>query len=79
MFFLATATFAAKDPVVATIGSIKIKKSELDESYKQNMVFVSGKKVSKEKVLNDLINRQLGILRAKTGKLEKNPVVRKKM
>jgi peptidyl-prolyl cis-trans isomerase C len=71
--------YGAKDPVVATVGSIKITKSQLDESYKQNLVFISGKKVSKEKVLNDLINRELGISRAKKGNLGKNPIVRKKM
>jgi len=79
MFLLSASSYGAKDPVVASIGSVKITKSQLEESYQQNVVFISSKKVTKEKVLNDLINRELGIKRAKQGNLDQNPVVRKKM
>ena len=37
-------TFAApKDPVVATVNGITIKKSAFDKAYKENMLFVSDK------------------------------------
>lgn len=67
------------DPVVATVNGKEIKKSEFEESYRQNMMFVSDKVVSKEKVIDDLINRELGIMRAKKTNLDENPTVKKKM
>lgn len=70
---------AKKDPIVATINGVTIKKSVFEKSYKQNLVFVSDKVVSREKVINDLINRELGIQRARRNKLSKDPVVREKM
>lgn len=70
---------ANDDPVVATVNGASITKSIFDDSYKQNMMFVSDKVVTKEKVLDDLINRELGIMRAKQGKLQDDPVVKRKM
>lgn len=70
---------AAKDPVIATVNGTKILRSVFDQEYRQNMLFVSDKPVTKEKVLNDIINRQLGIKKAKKNKLDADPVVRKKM
>jgi parvulin-like peptidyl-prolyl isomerase len=78
-FGLSTTIFAAKDPVVATVNGKKILKSVFEETYKQNLLFVSDKEVTKEKVLTDLINRELGINRAKGNKLDSDPVVRRKM
>ncbi|MFZ4712922.1 MAG: peptidylprolyl isomerase [Bacteriovoracaceae bacterium] len=69
----------AQDPVVATVNGEKITKSTLDQSYQQNLLFLSNKKVTKEKVLDDLISRQLGIQKAKTSKLDKDPVIAAKM
>jgi len=68
-----------KDPVVATVNGKAIHKSIFDEAFKQNLQFVSKKPVSKEKVLYDLINRELGIKRAKDNKIDADPVVIKKM
>lgn len=68
-----------KDPVVAKVNNIEIKRSALEQAYAQNMMFVSDKVVTKEKVLFDLINRELGISRAKSLKLEQDPVVKQKM
>jgi peptidyl-prolyl cis-trans isomerase C len=79
LLLLSSTTFAAKDPVVAVVDGIKIKKSELDKTYHENLMFVSDKLVTKEKVLNDLINRQLGVKRAKKAKLDKDPIVKRKM
>lgn len=68
-----------QDPVVATVNGVNITKSVFDESYRQNMMFVSDKVVTKEKVLDDLINRELGIIRAKAAKLEQDQIVKRKM
>lgn len=70
---------AAANTVVATVGSRKITQQELDEAYRQNLLFVSDKVVTKEKVLNDLINREIGIQKAKKQKLDENDTVKKKM
>lgn len=70
---------AAKDPVIATVNGVKIYKSLFDQEYRQNLLFVSDKVVTKEKVLNDIINRELGIKKAKKAKLDNDPVVRRKM
>lgn len=75
--FHASLVFA--DPVVATVNGVQIKKSIFDDSYRQNMMFVSDKVVTKEKVIEDLINRELGILRAKQGKLHEEEIVKRKM
>lgn len=76
---LAYSVQAQNDPVVATVNGIKIKKSELDKKFYQNLLFVSDKVVTKKKVLNDIINRELGIQRAKNKKLQNDPVVKEKM
>lgn len=79
LLLLSSATFAVKDPVVAVVDGIKITKSELDKTYHENLMFVSDKMVTKDKVLNDLINRRLGIKRAKKASLDKDPIVKRKM
>ena len=76
---LANSAFAAKDAVVAKVNGVEIKQSELLQAYNQNLLYVSDKVVTKEKVLNDLINRILGVQRAKKAKLQNNAVVKKKM
>lgn len=68
------------DPVVATVNGKKIRKSTLYRYHRDNLKFVrSSKKVTLEGSLDDLINRIIGIDRAKKNKLSKNPVVAKKM
>lgn len=79
ILLLSTATLGAKDPVVATVDGVSIKKSELEKTYQENLMFVSDKRVTRKKVLNDIINRNLGIKRAKKGNLDKDPTVKYKM
>lgn len=70
----------AKDPVVATVNGKTIKRSTLYKYHQDNLRFVrSHKQVTLENSLNDLINRIIGIDRAKKNKLDKNPRVIKKM
>lgn len=64
---------------VATVNGIEIKRGQLEQAYEQNMMFVSDKVVTKEKVLNDLINREIGIKKAYEGKLNDDPIVKAKM
>lgn len=83
-FFLAsTLSYSAfantDDPIVATVEGAQIKKSVFEDAYKQNMMFVSDKVVTKEKVLTDLINRELGIMRAKKAQLQNDELVKRKM
>lgn len=72
-------SFAANDPVVATVNGVQIKQSELDKNYKQNLLVVSNDIVTKGKVLRDMVNRVLGIQRAKQNGLDKDPIVKEKM
>lgn len=76
---LSFSLYASKDPVVANVNGTKITKSELEKAFNQNMLFVSDKVVTREKVLNDLINKILGVARAKKNKLDKDPIVLDKM
>ena len=62
---LSLTAVAAKDPVIATVNGTKILKSLFDQEFRQNLLFVSDKPVTKEKVLNDIINRELGIKKPK--------------
>lgn len=79
-FLISFSLFAqATDPVVAIVNGVEIKKTQLEQAYQQNMMFVSDKVVSKEKVLNDIINREIGIKKAKESKLIDDPVVKAKM
>ncbi|MBT7611508.1 MAG: hypothetical protein HN576_17235 [Bacteriovoracaceae bacterium] len=80
LFILPLNVFAAKKPlIVATVNGEKIFKAELDESFRQRMLFVNDKPTSKDSVLNELINKKLGIARALKNKLNNNPIVKKKM
>lgn len=84
---LLTATFLCSfsamaqttDPVVATVNGFEIKKAQLDQAFEQNLMFVSDKIVTKEKVLTDIINREIGIKKAKEAKLNEDPIVKAKM
>lgn len=81
---LSISTYAANDTknkseIVAIVNGEKITVENFDQTYKQNLFFVSQKGTSKEKVLKDLINRKIGIQRAKKGKLQNNSVVKRKM
>lgn len=66
--------FAQKD-VVATVNGRTITKKEFEEYHLQNLKFVGQRKITKEVSLQDLINRELGIIKAKKTGLDKNPEV----
>lgn len=79
-FLISFSTLAqANDPVVATVNGTEIKKTQLDQAFEQNLMFVSDKVVTKEKVLNDIISREIGIKKAKEAKLNEDQVVKTKM
>ena len=79
-FLISFSAFAqATDPVVATVNGVEIKKTQLDQAFEQNLMFVSDKIVTKDKVLNDIINREIGVKKAKESKLNDDPVVKAKM
>ena len=69
-----------KDPVVALVNGQKIRKSTLYKYHSNNLKFVKAlKKTTLESSLEDLINRKVGIDKAKKNSLHKNPAVIKKM
>lgn len=76
---LSSNIFSATGEPVAEVNGSKITSEVFKASYKQNLLFVTNKKVTKEKVLNDLINRELGVQRARKNNLHKDPIVQKKM
>lgn len=74
-------TYAQKknDPFVANVEGVEIKKSQFDKYYEESLSFVSGKIVTKESALNDLIDKVLGIKRAKANKIQEKPEVIEKI
>ncbi len=79
LIFIATFAFAKKDPIIATVNGTKIKKSEFLNEYAKASKFISQEGSSKEKVLKTMIDRILGIQKAKKSKLHTNSVVKMKM
>ncbi len=79
MCLISPGILIAQDPVVAEVNGTKIKKSELEKAYMQNLLFVSDKTVSRETVLNSIVDKMLGIQRAKGENLHNDPVVKSKM
>lgn len=75
----ATAQNKNSDAVVATVNGVVINKGQLDQAFEQNLMYVSDKVVTKEKVLMDIINREIGIKKAKDAKLQDDPIVKTKM
>lgn len=67
------------EAVVATVNGVEIKKAQLDQAFEQNLMFVSDKIVTKDKVLNDIINREIGVKKAKDAGLQNDPIVKAKM
>ena len=65
--------------IVAEVNGAKISKDEFNRVLKENKLFLGRKKVTKVKVLNDLINRKLGIQKARKKKLHKKQDVIYKM
>lgn len=71
---MALPVFAQKD-VVATVNGKAITKKQFEEYHLQNLKFVGQRKITKEVSLQDLINRELGIQKAKKTGLDKDPTV----
>ena len=67
------------EAVVATVNGVEIKKAQLDQAFEQNLMYVSDKIVTKEKVLNDIINREIGVKKAKDAGYQNDPIVKAKM
>lgn len=80
-FLLTLNLFAAeKNPVVASVNGKEIRKSELYRYHQDNLKFARAvKKVTLESSLEDLINRIIGIDKAKKEGLHKQKFVIKKM
>lgn len=69
----------AENKNVATVNGKAINYQDYDQAYKQAKMFVTHKKVTPETVLDDLINRELGIQKALKIKLNDDPTVKRKM
>lgn len=67
------------EAIVATVNGVDIKKGQLDQAFEQNLMYVSDKIVTKEKVLYDIINREIGVKKAKETNLQNDPIVKNKM
>lgn len=68
------------DPVVAEVNGKKIRKSTLKNYHEQNLKFVrSDRKITVQSSLNDLIDRIIGVEKAKKANLHKRPDLIKKM
>jgi parvulin-like peptidyl-prolyl isomerase len=79
MITFSTILFSEENPIVATVGNSKIFLKDLNKNLTGAKYFVTNKKVTKEYILNELINRELGIQKAKKNKLEKDPLVKSKI
>lgn len=72
---MASSALAQNKDVVATVNGRAITKKQFEEYHLQNLKFVGQRKINKEVSLQDLINRELGIQKAKKTGLDKDPVV----
>ncbi|WP_412470465.1 peptidylprolyl isomerase [Oceanospirillum sp. RT-1-3] len=79
VLLLALGLEAAPKKVVAEVNGQKITKEELDQAYLLNKYVVSDDPVTMKKVLTDLINKKLGVEKAKKAKLDQDPIVVKKL
>jgi peptidyl-prolyl cis-trans isomerase C len=72
---IALPSFAQNKDVVATVNGTPITKKQFEEYHLQNLKFVGQRKITKEVSLQDMINRQLGIQKAKKSGIASDPVV----
>ena len=72
---IALPSFAQNKDVVATVNGTPITKKQFEEYHLQNLKFVGQRKITKEVSLQDMINRQLGIQKAKKSGVAQDPVV----
>lgn len=71
IFIISFSIFAqAKDPVVADINGTKITKNDLEAEYKQRLLYPSHKKITLDTVLQSMINKKLGVQKARSEKLQ---------
>lgn len=69
----------AKDKVVATVNGKEIHLEQLKDYYKKNLLTSQSRIITMESSLQELINRELGIEKAKKNKLAEDPIVAKKI
>jgi parvulin-like peptidyl-prolyl isomerase len=67
-----------KKQIVADVNGTKIYKEDFDNFYRQRLLYVGHKAVTKESALDYLINRELGIQQARKKGIDKDPEVIKK-
>lgn len=79
LVFCVSLKASIKDGYVAEVAGTKISVDDFVQAYRQNRLVVSNKRVTKESVLNQLINRAIGIANAKKEKLDHNPDVKRRM
>lgn len=72
---LALPVAAQSNQVVATVNGRSITKKQFEEYHLQNLKFVGQRKITKEVSLQDLINRELSVQRAKKTGIDKDPTV----
>ena len=70
---------AQADPILATVNGEKILQSDFLKTYRQNKMFVSSNVITKQKTLNDMISKIVGVQRAKRNKLHRDPTVVEKI
>lgn len=66
----------AKEKIVAKVGDVEITKSKFDKAFKEKLFYPTHKKITKESVLLDLVNREAAIVKAKKENLENNEEVK---
>jgi parvulin-like peptidyl-prolyl isomerase len=74
---ITTSSVFAQAPtdVVATVNGHQITRAQFEEYHLQNLKFVGQRVVNKDVSLNDLINKELGIQKAKKVGTDKDPAV----
>lgn len=70
-----SASVFAQNQVITTVNGRAITKKQLEEYHLQNLKFVGQRKITKQVSLQDLINRELTIIKAKKTGLDKDPTV----
>ena len=71
---MAFPVLAQKD-VVATVNGRTITKKQFEDYHLQNLKYVGVRKITKEASLQDLVNRELGIQKAKKSGIDKDATV----
>ncbi len=80
LLFIINSSFSAKkDNIVANVNGKVITKSQLEKEYKESRYFVSNKVMSKERVLYNMINKIIGVDKARKEKTDRSPEVIEKI